>query len=166
MSRFKLLLDESNLTQNVRVELEPNCKELKRKKIIKDKEDVIADYLKYLFSHAKDELVNGHDFSGARPVEFVLCVPPMWTPKASKIMQKNMERAIRETGFGRVKNNSVDNLFIVSEPEAAAAYVLASTTAVLVCLKSLRVSNFNNTDNCSLRRRLCLLMLVEVLLTP
>lgn len=131
MSRFKLLLDESDLTRQVRLDLEPNWKELKRKKIIKDKEDVIADYLKYLFSHAKDELVNGHDFSDACPVEFVLCVPPIWTPKASRIMQKNMERAIRESGFGSVENDSVDNLFIVSEPEAAAAYVLANTTAVL-----------------------------------
>lgn len=46
--------------------------------------------------------------------------------------RKNMERAIRESGLGSVENNSVDNLFVVSEPEAAAAYVLASTTAVLV----------------------------------
>jgi hypothetical protein len=47
-------------------------------------------------------------------------------------MQKNMERAISESGFGSVENDSVDNLFIVSEPEAAAAYVLASTNVVLV----------------------------------
>jgi hypothetical protein len=132
MSRFKLLLDESDLTKKVRVDLEPHWKELKRKKIIKEKEDIIADYLKYLFSHAKTELVNGHDFSDACPVEFVLCVPPIWTPKASRIMQKNMERAISESGFGSVENDSVDNLFIVSEPEAAAAYVLASTNVVLV----------------------------------
>jgi hypothetical protein len=132
MSRFKLLLDESDLTQQVRVDLEPNWRELKRKKIIKYKEDVIADYLKYLFSHAKDELIKSHDFSHASPVEFVLCVPPIWTPKASRIMQKNMVRAISKSGFGSVENDSVDNLFIVSEPEAAAAHVLASTTAVLV----------------------------------
>lgn len=88
MARFKLLLDEGDLTRRIRLDLEPNCKELKRKKIIKDKEDVIADYLKYLFSHAKDELIKRHDFSDACPVEFVLCVPPIWTPKASRIMQK------------------------------------------------------------------------------
>lgn len=132
MSRFKLLLDEGDLTKGVRADLEPNWRELKRRKIIKYKEDVIADYLKYLFSHAKGELIKGYDFSDACPVEFVLCVPPIWTPKASRIMQTNMERAIRESGFGNVENDSVDNLFIVSEPEAAAAHVLASTTAVLV----------------------------------
>jgi hypothetical protein len=81
-------------------------------------------------------------------------------------MQKNMERAIRESGFGSVENDSVDNLFIVSEPEAAAAYVLASTTAVLVSQKTLAVINFNNMHFCSLRRHLCLLMPVEALLTP
>jgi hypothetical protein len=166
MARFKLLLDESDLTRKVRLDLEPNCKELKRKKIIKHKEDVIADYLKYLFSHAKDELIKDHDFSDACPVEFVLCVPPIWTPKASRIMQTNMERAIRESGFGSVENDSVDNLFIVSEPEAAAAYVLASTTAVLVSQGSLAVIKFNNIDHCSLRRHLYLLMLAEALLTP
>jgi hypothetical protein len=166
MSRFKLLLDESDYTSQVRLDLEPNCIELKQKKIIKDKEDVIADYLKYLFSHAKAELVQGHGFSDACPVEFVLCVPPIWTPKASRIMQNNMERAICESGFGSVENDSVDNLFIVSEPEAAAAYVLASTTAVLVSPESLAVTNFTNIDLCSLRRHLCLLMLVEVQLTP
>ncbi|KFZ03935.1 hypothetical protein V502_10543 [Pseudogymnoascus sp. VKM F-4520 (FW-2644)] len=130
MARFKLLLDEGERTEKIRMDLEPNLKELKRKKIIKDKEDVIADYLKYLFSHARDELMKRADFSDACPVEFVLCVPPIWTPKASRIMQKNMERAICESGFGSVQNNSVDNLFIVSEPEAAAAYMLASTTTV------------------------------------
>jgi hypothetical protein len=143
MSRFKLLLDESDLTQKVRDDLEPNWKELTRRKIIKHKEDVIAHYLKYLFSHAKEELIKGHGFSDACPVEFVLCVPPIWTPKACRIMQTNMEKAIRASEFGSVENDSVDNLFIVSEPEAAAAYVLASTTAVLVSLKSLAMISFS-----------------------
>lgn len=140
MSRFKLLLDKSDLTQQVRDDLEPNWKELRRRKIIKHKEDVIADYLRYLFSHAKDELKKGHDFSDACPVEFVLCVPPIWTPEASRIMQTNMERAIGESGFGSVDNDSIDNLFIVSEPEAAAAYVLANTTEVSVSRKSLAIT--------------------------
>ncbi|OBT51183.1 hypothetical protein VE04_08148 [Pseudogymnoascus sp. 24MN13] len=131
LARFKLLLDESELTQKIRMDLEPNFEQLKRKKLIRDREDVIADYLKYLFSHVRDELIKRQDFSDACPVEFVLCVPPIWTPKASRIMQKNMERAICESRFGSVQNNSVDNLFIVSEPEAAAAYMLASTIAVL-----------------------------------
>jgi hypothetical protein len=34
-------------------------------------------------------------------------------------MQKAMEKAIRDSGLG-----SMENLFIVAEPEAAAAYVL------------------------------------------
>ncbi|PMD44863.1 hypothetical protein L207DRAFT_240865 [Hyaloscypha variabilis F] len=129
MSRFKLLLDESNLTKKVRVDLKPNLKELKRKKIIKIKEDVIADYLKYLLSHVKNELNRDYGFSKTCPVEFVLCVPSTWTPKAGRIMQKSLEIAIRESGFGNLENDSIDNLFIVSEPEAAAAYLLASTTA-------------------------------------
>ncbi len=166
MARFKLLLDESDLTRKVRLDLEPNLRELRRKKIIREKEDVIADYLKFLFSHAKNELAKSHDFSDACPVEFVLCVPPIWTPKASRIMQKNMERAIRESGFGSVQNDSVDNLFIVSEPEAAAAYMLATSTEVLVSQESYIVMNFNNIGHDSPGRHLCSLMLVEVLLMP
>ncbi|KAM0169736.1 hypothetical protein ACHAPF_009685 [Botrytis cinerea] len=132
MARFKLLLDESDLTQKIREDLEPYCQELKRDRIIKEKEDIIADYLHYLFVHTKNELIKHHEFTETSPVEFVLCVPPIWTPKASRIMQKNMERAMRESGLGRVENDSVDNLFIVSEPEAAAAYMLASESTSVI----------------------------------
>jgi hypothetical protein len=158
MSRFKLLLDERDLTKKVRVDLETNWKELKRKKIIKNKEDVIADYLKYLLSHARSELTRDHGFSDTCLVEFVLCVPSIWTPKANRIMQKSLEIAIRESGFGSLENGSVDNLFIVSEPDAAAAYALANTTAVLVSREPFPVTSFNNINFCSLRRYLCFLM--------
>jgi hypothetical protein len=79
-------------------------------------------------------------------------------------MQKSLEIAIRESGFGSLENNSVDNLFIVSEAEAAAAYVLANTTAFLVSREPFPVTSFNNIDFCSLKRYLCSLMLVGVLL--
>jgi hypothetical protein len=43
-------------------------------------------------------------------------------------MQIAMATAIGKSGFGKVDDGSVDNLFIVSEPEAAAACVLADST--------------------------------------
>ena len=48
-------------------------------------------------------------------------------------MQTAMAAAISRTGFGKVDSGSIDNLFIVSEPEAAAACVLAeSSQSILV----------------------------------
>ena len=167
MARFKLLLDESDLTQKIREDLEPYCQELKRDRIIKEKEDIIADYLHYLFVHTKNELIKHHEFTETSPVEFVLCVPPIWTPKASRIMQKNMERAMRESGLGRVENDSVDNLFIVSEPEAAAAYMLASeSTSVIVSCMFLAIFNIDNIYIHRPERHSFSLMLVVVLSIP
>jgi hypothetical protein len=79
--------------------------------------------------------------------------------------KKGLEIAIREIGFGSPENDSVNILFIVSEPDAAAAYVLANTTAFLVRREPSPLTSFNNIDFCSLRRYLYLLMLVGVLLT-
>jgi hypothetical protein len=45
IARSKLWLDKSNHTVGVRNELEPILRRLKRKKVIKENEDVIADYL-------------------------------------------------------------------------------------------------------------------------
>ncbi|CAG8983994.1 hypothetical protein HYALB_00009003 [Hymenoscyphus albidus] len=130
MGGFKLLFDESELTAQIRLDLEPTLDMMKKKKIIKDREDVISHYLKHLFSHAKEELSEKHEYTNDCPLGFVLCVPPIWTPKACRIMQTNMVRAIQESGYGSF-GNCIDNLFIVSEPEAAAAYVIESTTTVL-----------------------------------
>ncbi len=49
-------------------------------------------------------------------------------------MQTALTKAIQRAGFDgvNVQNNSIENLFIVSEPEAAAAYVLASERHVTV----------------------------------
>lgn len=165
MARFKLLLDESKLTEKIRLDLGPNMKLLRKRKIIKNQEDVIADYLKYLFSHVKIQLMENHDYTLDCPIEFVLCVPPIWTPKACRIMQRNMERAICESGLGSAENDCVDNLFIVSEPEAAAAYVIASTTTILVSDSFHSIESCSNVNMYSRGRLLCFLMLAGELLT-
>jgi hypothetical protein len=45
-----------------------------------------------------------------------------------------MEGAIREAKFGTLSHGSVDNLFIVSEPEAAATYLVGNSRNMLVSL--------------------------------
>ncbi|KAK4120042.1 hypothetical protein N657DRAFT_580665 [Parathielavia appendiculata] len=161
LARFKLLLDNSDWTQTVRDDLGVTLQELKRRRIIKDPCDVIADFLTCLLRHAKTELENaGYDDS--YKMETILCVPAIWSQKACRNMQTAMARAMGQAGFAGVdvQNNNIDNLFIVSEPEAAAAFVLATSRDITVTCVSLRTgglygsSYINESFRELLRRRL------------
>ncbi|KAK7906417.1 hypothetical protein PG985_016423 [Apiospora marii] len=126
LSRFKLLLDTSPMTEEVRHSLKDTVESLQKRKIIKKPLQLIADFLTCLLRHTKEELADrGYDDSWA--LEIVLCVPAIWTQKACRDMQSALAVAMEKTNFKGVdiQNNSIENLFIVSEPEAAAAYVLA-----------------------------------------
>lgn len=133
LARFKLLLDSSPRTEVVRNELSVTLHELKRKRIIKDPSDVIADFLTHLLRHAKSELESA-GFDDSYRLETVLCVPAIWSQKACRDMQTAMAKAMGQAGFQGVdvQNNSIENLFIVSEPEAAAAFVLAGSRDISV----------------------------------
>jgi hypothetical protein len=120
IARSKLWLDKSEHTASVRAELDPILRRLKRKKVIKENEDVIADYLGRLFMHTKAQLKEEGVISDATPIEHVLTVPAIWTADACRKMQRAMAIAIEQAKFG-----AVENLFLVSEPEAAATYVLS-----------------------------------------
>lgn len=133
LSRFKLLLDNSPMTDAIRDDLKLTLDELKRRKIIKDRLHVIVDFLTCLLRHTQSELeMAGFDDSYRK--EIVLCVPAIWSQKACRDMQTAMARAMGQARFEGVdvQNNSIENLFIVSEPEAAAAYVLATERGVSV----------------------------------
>ncbi|KAI9646364.1 hypothetical protein NHQ30_004354 [Ciborinia camelliae] len=125
ITRSKLLLDTSTETMKVREELKPILKKLKAKKYIKSNEDVIAQYLEQLFVHAKRYLTGIRRLKDTTIVEHVLCVSVIWSASACRKMQSAMEVAIQRSDLG-----SVNNLFLVSEPEAAAAYVLASSNSI------------------------------------
>ncbi|OIW35554.1 hypothetical protein CONLIGDRAFT_710725 [Coniochaeta ligniaria NRRL 30616] len=131
LSRFKLLLDNSPMTDAIRDDLKLTLDELKRLKIIKEPLHVIVDFLTCLLRHTQSELeMAGFDDSYSK--EIVLCVPAIWSQKACRDMQTAMARAMGQAKFEGVdvQNNSIENLFIVSEPEAAAAYVLATERGV------------------------------------
>lgn len=133
LSRFKLLLDNSPMTEAVRSDLRPTLDRLKRLKIINGPHHVIVDFLTYLLRHTKSELkMAGFDNSYSK--EMVLCVPAIWSQKACRDMQTALALAMRQADFEGVdvENNSIENLFIVSEPEAAAAYVLGKESDVTV----------------------------------
>jgi hypothetical protein len=129
IARSKLLLDHSPHTQRVRDELEPVLQRLKDGKAIKEDEDVISDFLANLFEHAKTQLKTHHGLtdSALRSIEHVLCIPTIWSSEACRKMQIAMDVATRKADFG-----TAENLFLVSEPEAAASYVLNGSKQVNV----------------------------------
>jgi hypothetical protein len=129
ISRFKLLLDRSENTQKVRDTLRGPLRELNQRRLNERDEDVITDYLTLLFQHTREQLIAHHGLTDSCSIEHVLCVPNIWTSKACRIMQASMETAIRRSRLG-----SLENLFIISEPEAAATYILDNNDEVNVRL--------------------------------
>lgn len=143
LSRFKLLLDTSPMTEEVRHSLKDTVESLQKRKMIKKPLQLIADFLTCLLRHTMEELADrGYDDSWA--LEIVLCVPAIWTQKACRDMQSALAVAMEKTNFKGVdiQNNSIENLFIVSEPEAAAAYVLAWSPDVHVRPPPQRLSSY------------------------
>ncbi|RKL08600.1 hypothetical protein BFJ68_g9394 [Fusarium oxysporum] len=131
LSRFKLLLDNSQMTESVRRDVRQTINTLKRKNVIQGPLHVIADFLTYLLEHTRSELRRqGFDDSYER--EMILCVPAIWTQKACRDMQACLAVAMKRANFTRadLQNKSIDNLFIVSEPEAAAAHLLSTSAEI------------------------------------
>ncbi|KAI1775051.1 hypothetical protein F4818DRAFT_451981 [Hypoxylon cercidicola] len=125
MSRFKLLLDQSPETQVLRNSLRSTLKHLTSKKIVESEVGVIADFLTCLLRHAKSQLQSLRIYDDYQ-VEIVLCVPAIWTQKACRDMQMALLTAMKSAEFKGVhpSHQAIENLFIVSEPEAAAAFIL------------------------------------------
>lgn len=138
LSRFKLLLDESQKTLGIRTRLVQTLDALKERKVISNHREVIDDFLTCLLRHTKSELSNAGLDESYR-MEIVLCVPAIWSQKACRDMQTALAIAMERARFGGVncQHSSIENLFIVSEPEAAAAFVLAQNNAQDVAVGSL-----------------------------
>ncbi|KAF5674771.1 Hsp70 chaperone protein [Fusarium circinatum] len=96
LSRFKLLLDDSQM----------------------------AEWVKRDLRH--------QGFDDSYEKEMILCVPARWTQKACRDMQACLAVAMKRANFTRadLQNKSIDNLFIVSEPEAAAAHMLSTSAEI------------------------------------
>jgi hypothetical protein len=107
---------------------------------IRDVRDVITDFLIKIFEHTKNYLAREEGYTKDCPVEFVITVPTIWSQEASRILQFCVEAAIQATEFGSLKNGSVDNLFLVAEPEAGLTWLLQNTSAMVVC------DNFSHSD--------------------
>ncbi|KAF5535802.1 Hsp70 chaperone protein [Fusarium mexicanum] len=131
LSRFKLLLDNSPMAESVERDVRQTINTLKRQNIIRGPLHVIADFLTYLLRHTRSELYQ-QGFDDSYEKEMILCVPARWTQKACRDMQACLAVAMKRAKFTRadLQNNSIDNLFIVSEPEAAAAHMLSTSAEI------------------------------------
>ena len=100
-----------------------------------DAQDLITDFLVPVLRHTRHQLIKHEGLTDQCSISFVLTVPLIWDATSLRILQTAMEAAIRETKFGTLRHGSVDNLFIISEPEAAATYLLGTSDDMLVCSK-------------------------------
>ncbi|KAH7083967.1 hypothetical protein FB567DRAFT_581428 [Paraphoma chrysanthemicola] len=142
LTRFKLDLNKAALNEEMRDERKVIFRSLIRKKIIKSTNDVYADFLTHLLSHTKDQLLLQNVLQQDMVVQFVLCVPAEWPNNACRIMQYALEQAVKAVGLGEKADAGVHNLFMISEPEAAAEcifaeeyrdnYILPGETVVIV----------------------------------
>lgn len=132
IARSKLLLGGSAATPETRTKLNASMKILRRKGYIKKDVDIITDFLAHLLQHTKENLLRYHSFEESMPLEFVVCVPATWTPAACRIMQNAMAQAVKRAVMGELSNECIQNMFIVSEAEAAAACVLTGSTDIQV----------------------------------
>jgi hypothetical protein len=132
IARSKLLLGGSAATPGDREKLNASTKALRRKGYIKKDYDVITDFLTSLMQHTKAHLSRYGYFQESVPLEFVICVPAAWTPSACRTMQTAMAQAVKRAALGELSSEGIQNVFIVSEAEAAAACVLTGSRDIKV----------------------------------
>ncbi|OKL63609.1 hypothetical protein UA08_00508 [Talaromyces atroroseus] len=80
---------------------------------------VIKDYLREVLKYTKAHLEKKDKFTEDCEVELTFCVPAGWPARALRTMQEILLEVAQEIKFGILAP-----LFILNEPEAAAAYML------------------------------------------
>ena len=85
-------------------------------------EDVVADYLAYLYKHCMQSLAKrmSEKILKVTPIEFWFTMPAIWSDEAQYATKAAAERA----GFGEREN---DRINMIREPEAAALSALKIT---------------------------------------
>lgn len=118
--------DEAEHLTLKRRELAEQIQRLQSRQFVRDRDHVLQDYLTRLLHHAKCKLRKEAGLQDHSKLEFVLCVPVSWSEGACRIMHDAMAGAIQNCRLEDLAENIISDLFIVSEPEAAAQFVLAS----------------------------------------
>lgn len=102
---------------------------LRSSSVVTKELDFITDFLTCFFKHIKKELREKEDLLDDEPVEMVLCVPVCWSCKARRKMYDAMSMAMKQSGLGA---DCIDDMYMVHEPEAAAAYFLGEESDIMV----------------------------------
>lgn len=126
ISRPKLLFDRGDLTAQFRLEeLGPRIQALLELGVIHRKQDIVSNFFEKILQHAQEQLKIDDILKDDSEIELVLCVPPQWASRACIAMHTALLRAALRTNFGTVDRNRIQHFYMVTEPEAAARYVLA-----------------------------------------
>jgi hypothetical protein len=124
----KILLSESQETDNRRQDLRNALMA-----IGKEETDIVTDYLVEILCHTKRQLIKFEHYNENCDVELVLCVPAAWNATDRRGWQEIMGAAAMRANFG-----SIENFWMLHEPEAATAFVLEDQSRL-----SPRVAKFN-----------------------
>jgi molecular chaperone DnaK (HSP70) len=124
---IKISLDEdSPHTKGLRSQLHIQFERMQRIGFVRDRNQIISCYLTRLLRHAKKILTRKEDLRPDSDVRFVLTIPVCWSEKACRIMHDAMAKAIRHSGLTILDTSIIPDLFMISEAEAAAQYVVAT----------------------------------------
>jgi hypothetical protein len=99
---------------------------LKSQQVVQQELDFITDFLTGLLSHAKSELKRSHNLLDDEIVEVILCVPVVWKSKANRDMISALKAALCSI------NLRYETIFLITEAEAAANFVLHGNSGVRV----------------------------------
>jgi len=135
----------SAYSQVISASLDSTFNELLKRKLIRkrgkrnipdarDAEDVFVDFLTPAFRHAKQYLIDHHRYSDEDPIRVMMTVPvpTLWSPQSSRVLQSAIETSIRAAELAGPQNQNMERFYIISEPEAAAIYLVAATNCALV----------------------------------
>jgi len=135
LTRFKLLLDQKRETDDVRTDIRMILRALTKKRIIKTDTDIYTHFLTHLLKHTKEQLIVSRRLRPDMVIQFVLCVPAKWPVRGCRTMQTALEEAIIAADFTGSAGSSVQNIFMISEPEAAAECILTEARSELFVSK-------------------------------
>ena len=143
IDRPKLLLMDTKFTHADRKRLRPRLKYLIEHGVVRKRRDsntivqtemidILTDYFVKLLGHSKQQLIEREGYTHECPVAFSLTLPSVWSAQSSRVLQAAVLAAIKATEFGALVNGCLENVFLVSEPEAAATFLLGKTYKMLV----------------------------------
>jgi hypothetical protein len=133
-SSFKLLLDETDATTQIRAKLQNQLRILKKAGVIHHEDDILYHYLVKWFTFARERGID----NGVSHPEFVVCVPSAYSVSSFHRWFKAYNRAIR-TVWTAFSDSVPPKIFTISEPAAGASFCLAQRAA------SIAVSGFLKT---------------------